>query len=299
MKKWIAGILCLAVVFLTACAAKTPEGLDRPAGSEGSETGEELRLIATSASVCGIMDQLELELIGVPDSSAELPERYHDVPRIGLPMSPDLELIKTLKPTDVIGPNALQYDLEPKYKSAGISATFLNLTSVEGMLESIRSLGVKYDREAQAEELLQAYKNYIKAYHQRTADIEKPKVLVLMGMPGAYMVATEASYVGSLVSLAGGENVFPGEGEAFLTLNTEAISKTDPDVILRAAHGMPEEVKESFQKEFRENDVWKHFRAVQEDRVYDLDYDLFGMSATLRYSQALDALYDMLYGSAS
>ena len=56
------------------------------------------------------------------------------------------------------------------------------------------------------------------------------------------------------------------------------------------------EVKEMFAKEFETNDVWKHFRAVQEGKVYDLDSSLFNMSANFSYSDALEALQPLLYG---
>ena len=32
-----------------------------------------------------------------------------------------------------------------------------------------------------------------------------PKVMILMGLPGSYVIATNNSYVGSLVEMAGGE----------------------------------------------------------------------------------------------
>ena len=51
-----------------------------------------------------------------------------------------------------------------------------------------------------------------------------------------------------------------------------------------------------FASEFETNDVWKHFRAVEEGRVYDLDPALFNMSANFSYGDALEALQPMLYG---
>ena len=42
-----------------------------------------------------------------------------------------------------------------------------------------------------------------------------------MGLPGSYIVATENSYVGSLVEMAGGQNVYAGTDEEFLSANTE------------------------------------------------------------------------------
>ena len=103
--------------------------------------------------------------------------------------------------------------------------------------------------------------------------------------------------MGSLVRLAGGTNVYgDGDGEEFLTANTEDMKLKDPDIILRAAHALPEQVKQMFADEFSSNDIWKHFRAVQNGKVYDLDPSLFNMSANFSYSDALKALQPMLYG---
>lgn len=124
---------------------------------------------------------------------------------------------------------------------------------------------------------------------------ESPQVLILMGLPGSYIIATENSYVGSLVELAGGENVYGGTDQEFLTVNTEDMKTKEPDVILRAAHALPDQVVEMFKEDFDTNDIWKHFQAVQEGRVYDLTYEYFGMSANFNYPQALEELQPMLY----
>lgn len=116
-----------------------------------------------------------------------------------------------------------------------------------------------------------------------------------MGLPGSYLVATENSYVGSLVELAGGINVYAGSDEEFLNANTEDMKTKEPDIILRAAHALPDQVLDMFAEEFSTNDIWKHFDAVKNDRVYDLPYELFGMSATFSYPEALEELQPLLY----
>lgn len=117
-----------------------------------------------------------------------------------------------------------------------------------------------------------------------------------MGLPGSYVVATPKSYVGSLVELAGGINVYADEEKDFVNINTEDMLKQDPDVILRCAHALPDQVTEMFGKEFKTNDIWKHFDAVKNDEVYDLSYEYFGMSATFDYPKALKELEPILYG---
>ena len=81
----------------------------------------------------------------------------------------------------------------------------------------------------------------------------------------------------------------------FLTVNTEDMKTKEPDIILRAAHALPDQVVEMFNKDFAENDIWQHFDAVKNGRVYDLTYEYFGMSATFKYPEALEELQPILY----
>src|SRR5699024_10260984 len=124
---------------------------------------------------------------------------------------------------------------------------------------------------------------------------EKPEGLILLGIPGSYLVGTEESYIGDLVSTTGGVNVITGEDVDIISSNTEHLQHTNPDIILRAAHGRPKAVVEMLDEEFKENDIWKHFDAVKNDRVYDLEETLFGTTGNLAAEEALDELYNIFY----
>lgn len=293
VKRIIALILsAAAVISLVGCVNQHPES-----AATKTEVNKEVRLVATSPAVAQICSRLNLDLVGVCDTSGTLPEKYDKVKKVGMAMNPDLETIKSLNPDYVLSPSSLESDLQPKYASIGVKSLFLNLKSVDGMYASIEGLGEKFDRKDEADEMLNEFKTFMDKYKDKNKDKKSPKVLVLMGLPGSYIVATDNSYVGSLVKLAGGTNVYgDGGGEEFLTANTEDMQTKDPDIILRAAHALPDEVKEMFAKEFETNDVWKHFRAVQNGKVYDLDSSLFNMSANFSYSDALEALQPLLYG---
>ncbi len=289
--------LCLTIILVSALSGCVDQHRKSAGGgAENKNTGEAARLVATSPAGVAICDRLKLELIGVCDTNGTMPERYKNVTRVGMAMSPDLEVIKSLKPDYVLSPNSLQNDLQPKYASIGVSALFLDLRSVDGMYASIDALGDKFGCRAEADKLIDEYNAFMEEYREKNKGKNSPKVLVLMGLPGSYIVATDNSYVGSLVKLAGGTNVYgDGDGKEFLIVNTEDIKTKEPDVIVRAAHGLPEKAREMFAKEFETNDIWKHFKAVQSGRVYDLDPDVFGMSATFRYPEALEALESILY----
>lgn len=285
IKKLLA--MLLALLILTSCVDQKQ--------STNSQKGQ-LRIAATSIATVDIMEELNIDLVAVPDSDIEnIPERYKDVPKVGMAMTPDIEKLKQLHPDYVFSPVSLISDLLPKYKAANLDYGFLNLNNIDGMYKSIEDLGNLLDRKKEAKELIEDYKKFMEDYKAKHKDKKAPKVLVLMGLPGSYVVATENSYAGSLIKLAGAENVYEGTDQQFITINTEDMLKKDPDMILRTAHAMPDDVKEMFKKDFAENDIWKHFRAVKENKVYDLDYKKFGMSAKFNYKEALDDLEDLFY----
>lgn len=256
----------------------------------------EPRIIATSPSTAEICDRLELDLVGVCSSSiSELPERYAEAEEVGTAMAPDMEIVASLDPDWILSPATLQADLQPKYEAIDTDWAFLNLRSVQGMYRSIQELGEIFGREEQAQDMVDEFTKFYEDYKDTNEGKEAPKVLILMGLPGSYIIATENSYVGSLVELAGGENVYAGTDQEFLTVNTEDMKTKEPDVILRAAHALPDQIVEMFNEEFATDDIWQHFDAVKNERVYDLTYEYFGMSADFDYPEALEELQPMLY----
>ena len=294
MKTSVLKIFSVTLLFLllTGC-------VDQQSKPAKSIDGDHARIITTSAACADIMDKLDVDLVAIADSKlASPPARYANLPTIGMAMNPDMEKISSLNPDYVLSPASLMPDLLPKYRAAGIHFGFVNLSNVPGMYRSIEDLGHLLNREKEAEALVKDYDEFMKDFKSRNKG-PAPKVLILMGLPGSYVVATDKSYVGSLVKLAGGENVYPDDDQQFLTVNTEDMLEKDPDIILRTAHAMPDKVHQMFQDEFKNNDVWKHFRAVKENKVYDLNTKIFGMSANFSYKEALGDLEKVFYGQGN
>lgn len=302
LKKWIASSLLLLMLFPLGCGhghhhenvilSEKKEALSKK--EAWPETTK--RLVVTSMASVYLMEALKLDLVGVPESEVDsLPHYYLDATKVGSAMTPDMELIRALNPDYVFSPFSLVGDLKPKYEQANLNYGFFNLSNVEGMYQTIEDLGNLLNREVEAKTLLKDYEDFMSAYRVRHKDKPKKKVLILMGLPGSYVVATKASYVGSLVEMAGGENVYPEGDGSFINVNIEDMLKKEPDLILRTAHALPKDVMAMFDKEFKENNNWKHFKAVKSGAVYDLDHKKFGMSAKLNYKEALNDLEVLLY----
>ncbi|MGE7842124.1 heme ABC transporter substrate-binding protein IsdE [Lysinibacillus sp. NPDC093712] len=299
-KNWLALIALMTVLLIAGCSggsdqAKNEASTKKEEVSVTANTPSENRIIAGTVVIADILDKLELDAIAVPETEKELAKRFEGLPTIGNAMEPDMEIVKSLTPTDVLSVSTLQYDLEDKFEQLKIPVNFLNFQSIDAMIAEIKMLGERYDRNAQAEELLTGLQKNIDAIQTVAANQEGPRVLILLGIPGSYLVATENSYAGDLVKRAGGINVMEGQEAEYLSSNTEYLHNSNPDIILRLSHGMPVEVVKMFDEEFKTNDIWKHFDAVNNGKVYDLEEELFGTTASLQAPQALGQLMEIFY----
>ena len=55
-------------------------------------------------------------------------------------------------------------------------------------------------------------------------------------------------------------------------------------------HGDPKAVKDSFEKEMKQNAAWKNLDAVKNDQVTVLPADLFGANPGTKVTDALDTM---------
>lgn len=290
MKKWLATTACAALL-LAGCSNDEQATAPEVAAS----TDDDHRIIAGTVVLAQILDGLDLNAVAVPDTVKELPARFEGLPNIGNAMDPDAETIKSLNPTEVLSVSTLEYDLKTKFEQLRIPVDFVDLTSVDSMLSEIEEIGARYDRDDEADALVASLEQQMDEVMNDVPEQQSPSVLILLGVPGSYLVATEHSYIGDLVKRAGGRNVMKGQEAEFLPSNTEYLYESNPNIILRLAHGMPDEVVEMFNEEFKTNDIWKHFDAVTNDRVYDLEEELFGTTAALNVPEALEELTRLFY----
>ncbi|MDQ0495024.1 ABC-type Fe3+-hydroxamate transport system substrate-binding protein [Paenibacillus brasilensis] len=69
------------------------------------------------------------------------------------------------------------------------------------MQKEIQKLGDRFDKAEKAKEINGALDAKIAEIQQKIKGKKSPKVLILLGVPGSYLVATEHSYIGDLVKM--------------------------------------------------------------------------------------------------
>jgi len=284
--------LAILLMLLTGCSQSSKH----TKGDNVDQQGNAYRIVPTTVALTMTLDKLDIPIVGKPTTYKTLPKRYKDVTEVGQPMQPSVEAVKQVNPTHVLSVSTIKDEMKPFYKQLNMKGYYYDYDSLDGMEKSITQLGHQFNRESKAKALNQHINSVKKDIQDKAAKQKKhPKVLILMGVPGSYLVATDKSYIGDLVKIAGGENVIKDTSKQYISSNTENLVNVDPDIILRLPHGMPDEVKKMFQKEFKQNDIWKHFKAVKEDRVYDLEEIPFGITANVDADDAMKQLYDVFY----
>lgn len=291
LKKGIAlSLICLLGFGVMGCSNNSEESKE----SLKKENGEKI-VVATSVAVTEILDELGVKVSGVPTSSYDLPESTKDAVKVGNPMNPDLEIIKSLNPDVVVSVDTLGEDYKKLFTDNNIPSEFIDLTTLEGLKTSISTLGERFNKTEKANEIL----NELKVKEDEFTNLskeEKKDVLLVFAAPGSMMIATPSSYIGNLVDKVGANNIVKDDKKPFVSYSNEEIVKLNPDMVLVMTHGMPEQAKKMAEEKFASDPAWSRIEAVKEGKVYYLENGYFGMSANLKVTESLDKLGEIIYG---
>src|SRR5690625_7510930 len=101
---WLDSLLGL-LLFISACDSDEYSDKDHNNGNidennnanneennqseEAASEESDHRIVATTVALTEIMDELELDLVGIPTSYKDLPERYADATEVGMAAEPD------------------------------------------------------------------------------------------------------------------------------------------------------------------------------------------------------------------
>lgn len=291
----VVGVLGLSLV---SCGSKTDGNTG--ASKENKETSvvEEQTevVVGTSVAVVQILDKLGVKVAGVPTSSYDLPESTKDATKVGNPMSPDMEIIKSLSPDVVISTDTLGDDYEELFKSNNIPSLFVNLDSVDGLRETIKTLAEKFNKIENGETILAELNEKEKSLKEVASEKGEKNVMVAFAAPGGVsMLATGESYVGNLVEMVGAKNIISDTTGPFVTYNKETLSQMNPDMVLVMTHALPEQTQKEFAEMIKTDTAWKNIGAIKEGKVVYLDSSKFGMSANLNVIEALDELSKIIF----
>ena len=288
----LASIFVLGALLMTGCQAGGTTG-------KSEDVAKEKTVVAATVSGSQVLDKLDANVVGIPTTQLEMPEKFKGLPEVGQSMNPNLEVVASLNPDVFVMDNAFKDSVEKSLKEYDFNTFFLKTNTYTDYIKSIEELGKTIDKEEEATTLINELKNIEKEVKSKKGD-KAPTVAIIFGSGENFMLATETSYLGDLVKTVGGKNIASkldkNVENGYVQLSLEYILEQNPDYILRFAHGNLEETKKSFDKAFDKNPAYQELNAVKNNKVVDLDSNVFNVSANLKVKEAIQTLGDILYG---
>ena len=190
-------------------------------------------------------------------------------------------------------------------RASGYNVVVLNPTTIAGIYHDISLVGKATGTETQATAVIQNITSTINSITTKidNAHLTPMKVFYeVWGPPaGGFMTSGSTTWINDVISKAGGVNIFDNETQQYPTVSSETIVALNPDAIfLPTEMGISPFYGSVAQVEATPG--WNTISAVQNNRVYVIDGDLFAEAgprvADCVYAVASD-LYPQLFNSTS
>jgi iron complex transport system substrate-binding protein len=234
----LAGLLLVGLSGLGAVPQPVRAGLTIT-GADGSDISiDDASRVATlggvfteTAYALGAQDQV----VAVDASSFYPPEALAEKPNFGYYRFLSAEPVLAQAPSLIIGNEETgPPEVVAQLRDAGIPVLLLpDQNDVQAARDLIGTLGSIFGREEAATELIMALDADVAAAEALVAGASStPRVLFVLQPPEApLLVAGGDTAAGSMIELAGGENIYPGFG-SYIPMTPEGIVETTPDIIL-------------------------------------------------------------------
>ena len=206
-------------------------------------------------------------LVGVTTAD-NYPPHVDSLPAVSaLPV--DFEAITALNPDLVLATTQVNVPRDAEtFASVGLPVYFFSFETVQDVFDAVRTLGTMLGTEAAAQQQTDRLAARLDSLRARTADAERPRVLVLIGDDTLYAFGGD-SYIHTLVNAAGGHSITASMEAAAPTLSDEYVLEERPDVII-GAWGETYDTSQLLDL----HPTWDVVPAVQNGRVYSVHPDL-------------------------
>lgn len=218
----------------------------------------------------------------------DFPEAALSIPSVGAIDAPNVETIVSLSPDLVIASSIFTEDSYSKLTELGIKVIILhNEYDVTGVYETLETLGAIMDAQDAAAALSEEMQSSITDTTAKIAGLAAPTVYYVLGY-GEYGDYTSGgdTYIGTLLTLAGGNNI--AQNVSGWSYSLESLIEADPDIIVLPA-GM--------KADFIATDNYKDLSAVKNGKVYEIDRNLVERQG-YRNADGIRALAQIFYPEA-
>ena len=235
------------------------------------------------------------EVVGVSSYDTYPPE-VKSRAKVGALIDPDVERILSLKP-DLVVVYASQTELMTRLDRVRIPTFRYEHAGLADITSTIRSLGQRLERSAQAEAVASRIERDLEAIRRSVAGKRRPRIALLFERePGTLRNIYASGGIGfmhDMLDAAGGEDVFADVERQSVQATAELLLTRAPDIIVEV-HTFD---RWSEDRIARERDVWKalpSLPAVRSGRIYVLQDERLAIPGP-RVAEAVKLLADVLH----
>jgi iron complex transport system substrate-binding protein len=259
--------------------------------------GRELRLARPARRIVALVPSATETLIAIGATGQLVGRTTHDtagavrsIPLVGRGLDPNTERLVALRPDLVVaweqGKNGrVRRDLE----ASGIPVFAIRAEDTADVFRNVGELGWLSGQQAAAAELQARLRRELAAVAASVIGLQKPTVFyVVWNNPP--LTAGPQTFIGQVLSIAGGTSVFADLAEPWPTVGLEEVVRRQPDVIVLPTG----EMSRDNVSQLKALPGWSDLRAVQAGRVVRLPADLLNRPGP-QVAVAARALRDALH----
>ncbi|MDO4264663.1 MAG: ABC transporter substrate-binding protein [Deinococcus sp.] len=195
------------------------------------------------------------KLVGI-DEYSNYPKNVTDkITKVGSGYQPDIEKIVALKPDLVLADESSSSRLTARLEAAGLTVYGGTAQTYNEVFQKIVVLGRLTNRESGATRLVSSMRRDLSALERTVVNRSKVSTYYEVD-PAPYSVGPN-SFIGTLISRAGGKTIVPASLGDFPKIDPELIVKSNPQVMI----GLSAE-------EARRRPGWQNLQAVRGGHVY-------------------------------
>lgn len=218
MEKFVHAMLILSAIFCFSCQGTSPR-------KEGG-------IVVLSPEVAEIVCALGAEnQIAAVTEECNYPPGLAAKQKVGNFSAINREAIIALKPALVFCSSLEQEMIAAELGKLGLKVEVVYPGSLEGLFSAIGRIGSLIDRQTEASKLIGTMKKDIELIRQSSKGKPRPKVYLEI-YRNPLMSVADSSFVGVLIETAGGDNIFSSLERDYARVNSEAVIKARPDVMI-------------------------------------------------------------------
>jgi len=230
---------------------------------------DEIRYVVLSPEIAEILAALGLEdrIVGLTDECT-YPPSLQEIPRVGAFGAIKTENVIALKPSLIFSSGLEQEGISKDLERLGYQVVSVYPKSVAEIYESIMRVGEITGTDKEAESLVQSMQSEIDALRQSNAGKSIPKVYLEIYRDPIMSVA-DNSFVGELIEIAGGNNVFDTLERDYSRVKAEDVIAAKPDIMICYS-------QDSLQN-IRSRKGWQDIPAIRDSMIFfedSIDPDL-------------------------